>query len=83
MSEYLNVEELRVSADHNLTDSRTKAQLHWAANLIEELEGFVQWFADQCGLGNDGSAIYFGWLSADSIHPVGRAALELHQDATT
>lgn len=33
---WLNVAELRVSAEHNLTDSRTRAQLFWAADRIEQ-----------------------------------------------
>jgi len=38
---WLNVAELRVSAEHNLTDSRTRAQLFWAADRIAELEATI------------------------------------------
>ena len=36
--DYFTAAELRVSARHNLTDSRTQAQLYWAAARIETLE---------------------------------------------
>ena len=34
---HMNVDGLRASARHNLTDSRTKHQLYWAAEMIESL----------------------------------------------
>ncbi len=34
--------ELRASAEHNLTDSRTKMQLYWAATEIERLKGWLE-----------------------------------------
>lgn len=38
---FLTTTELRVSAQHNLTDARTQHQLYWAAEKIEQSEETV------------------------------------------
>lgn len=40
-SRFLTTSELRVSAEHNLTDARTKHQLYWSAAKIEQSEAQV------------------------------------------
>ena len=63
---YLTVLELRASADHNLTDSRTKSQLYWAADRIEQLEAELRLVAGWFVKGDDGGLLIDhggGWVS--------------------